>query len=106
MSLDPTPISAIASAWDATMALIAKILPSDAQRLAAFQMRYPLRYAKIRIKIENRIYNQIAHDCRLDRMKVLNKALIVDYVEFDNPELPQSEKASLVNILCDRFRVS
>jgi len=103
MTVDPTPISAIASAWDATVALVSKALPSDEQRLAAFKLRFPLRYQRVRERIETRIYNQIKTDCRRDRTKIINKALIVDYVNFDNDDLATSEKESLVNILTNRF---
>ena len=101
--MDPTPISAVAAAWQATMAMVTRALPSDEQRLVAFQLRYPKRYARLRIWIENRIYKQI---CSEVRRTPVTYEIIANYVDWDNSELSATEQNSLIAVLCDRFNVS
>ena len=102
MSLDVTPISSIAEAWTATVAMVTKALPSDEQKLEYFKLHYQLRYVKLRIKIEERIYSQIVKD----NPKMLAYSTIVNYVNWDDANLPQSEQDSLVKVLCGRFGIT
>ena len=102
MSLDPTPISAIAGAVQSVVAMITKVLPTNEQELAYFQLHYPLKYQRLRIHIENRIFDQIIKD----KPKILNEQTIINYVNWDDSDLPEAEQNSLVQILLDRFNLT
>lgn len=100
--LDITGISEIATAWDATMAMITKALPTDEMRLEALKRRRPWRYAQTRMMIERRIFRQI----RKEAVGPITDKVILDFVNWDNADLPDTEKQLLVKLLSHRFGVT
>ena len=100
-SIDITPVSSIATAWDATMAVVLKALPTDEMRLEALKRRKPLLYALTRIRVEHRIYNQI----RKENKTPVTESIIIDFVNWDNEDLPDKEKEDLVKVLKHRFQI-
>jgi hypothetical protein len=101
MSLDPTPISAVSDAAGKLFDLVRLSLPSDAVRLQQFKDREPLRYLRIRHRVEMKMYKQILHETK----PPVTGEEIGDFVKWDETPLPQSEKDDLVAVLKIRFNI-
>lgn len=84
------PITAGFSFGEALTALITKAMPSDEQKLKAFEARFPDIYARVRLHILKQGYLYLKHH---------NGVSIDAYVNFVNGDLSDIDKANVESIL-------
>lgn len=98
MALDP--ISAVSDAAGKLFDLIRVTLPSDEVRLARFKRRSPLAYARIRLRLENKLYKHLKSHYRF-----IDSNVIGDEIEYLGLDLPYTETQDLICVLESRFNI-
>lgn len=105
MALDQisSDVSAITTAYDATLAFIGGVLPPTQARLDALKIKHLRLYQNVRLNMENKLYHKIKEQVTKVPVTV---TIITNYVDMADNDLPPLEEQDLINIISDRFGIS